>query len=208
MKHARSTYNWLVVLALAGLPLGCTFIKREPPIGEEKGEIASAPSSSYDPLSLAQDTIVVTHLESVTPPVDSSSPGPADSILTLTGSSRISGESFPGTGASSTQVFRVQLLTLNTFGEGRRALAVAEEIFDQPVVLDYEVPYYKLRVGQFSSRTAAENYLLRARTAGYPNSLVAACTIGIREAAAMYDPTPSTAKGNPVPGDGANAGRK
>jgi hypothetical protein len=208
MRNARSTYSWLVLLTVATLPLGCTFIKREPPIGEERGEVAATQSSSYDPLSLAQDTIVVTQLESATPPSDSSTVGPADSILTITGSSRISGEAVPGAGAATTQVFRVQLLTLNTFGEGRRALAVAEEIFDQPVVLDYEVPYYKLRVGQFTSRTAAENYLLRARTAGYPNSLVAACTIGIREAAAMYDPGPATAKGTPAPSDGANAGRK
>lgn len=82
--------------------------------------------------------------------------------------------------------FRVQLSTSQLFGEARRAQVVAEEIFDQPVYLDYEVPYFKVRVGDFTSRAAAEDYQRQAQGIGYSDAWVVSVVIGVREPLPLY----------------------
>jgi hypothetical protein len=208
MRHARNTCNLLILFLAALLLVSCTFLKREPPIGEEPVATQPASDVSYDPLGLPQDTLIVTATELAIARPDTLLTRKSDSTVVSSGESRISGESAPGIDIASSQVFRVQLLTANTFGDGRRALAVAEEIFDQPVVLDYEVPYYKLRVGQFASRPAAESYLQRTRTAGYENAIVAICMIGVREATPVYDQAAGSDKSQQPQGDGSNARHK
>lgn len=85
------------------------------------------------------------------------------------------------------QAYRVQLLTTKLYGEARKAERVAHEIFDQPVYVDYEVPYYKLRVGSFASREDAEQYQLRAKAAGYGNAWVVLVMVDVKQAPPLYD---------------------
>jgi len=87
------------------------------------------------------------------------------------------------------QAFRVQVFTSKAYGEARRTHRVAEEIFDQPVYTDYEVPYYKVRVGSFAERDKAEEYLQRVRAAGYREAWVVLVTTGVRETAPLYPDT-------------------
>ena len=87
----------------------------------------------------------------------------------------------------NSQAYRVQLFSSKVFGESRREKLIAEEIFDRPVFMDYEVPYYKIRVGNFSNREKAEEYQMRAKSAGYTNAWVVAVTVNIRETAPLYD---------------------
>ncbi len=84
------------------------------------------------------------------------------------------------------QAYRVQLFTSKLYGEARRALAVAQEIFDRPVFLDYEVPYFKVRVGSFSDRDEAESYQQRAREAGYPEAWVVMVNVGVMKLPPLY----------------------
>ncbi len=90
------------------------------------------------------------------------------------------------------QAFRVQILTTKVYGEARTALRVAEEIFDRPVFMDYEVPYFKLRVGNFAERETAENYQQRAKAAGYTKAWVVVVTVGVEEPAPLYETLPAT----------------
>jgi len=90
----------------------------------------------------------------------------------------------------SGQAFRVQLFTSKIYGEARGAVDVAEEIFDQPVYLDYEVPYYKVRVGNFADRDVAEGYRQKARTAGYENAWVVIVNLAMHEVRPLYDDLP------------------
>ncbi len=87
----------------------------------------------------------------------------------------------------NSQAYRVQLSTSRVYGDARRAARVAEEIFDQPVYVDYEVPNYKVRVGSFSARDAAESYQQKAKAAGYGNAWVVMVNIGVRGIAPLYD---------------------
>lgn len=87
----------------------------------------------------------------------------------------------------NSQAFRVQLFTSKLYGEARRALAVAEEIFDCPVRIDYEVPYYKVRVGGFADRDDAEDYRQRAKAAGYSEAWVVVTAVGVKSTEPLYD---------------------
>lgn len=91
------------------------------------------------------------------------------------------------------QSFRVQLLTTKVYGEAREARRVAEEIFDRAVFMDYEVPYFKIRVGSFADRAAAESYQQRAKAAGYANAWVVVVMVEVQKAAPLYDPQPAEA---------------
>ncbi|UCC45682.1 MAG: SPOR domain-containing protein [Candidatus Zixiibacteriota bacterium] len=86
----------------------------------------------------------------------------------------------------NSQAYRVQIATSKLYGESRKAAAVAEEIFDRPVFVDYEVPYYKVRVGNFNLRDRAEEYQQKARAAGYSNAWVVMVTVNPKEASRLY----------------------
>lgn len=131
---------------------------------------AQTPSKvrGIDPLSLPADRILITSSSPQTSPIGA-----------VSGTSSGSGR--------STVVFRVQILTSQGFGEARKAAQVAEEIFDQPVHVDYEIPNFKVRVGDFADRAAAEDYRRTAQQLGYSNCWVVSVTIGIIEASPLYD---------------------
>ncbi|MFQ6009449.1 MAG: SPOR domain-containing protein, partial [Candidatus Zixiibacteriota bacterium] len=93
------------------------------------------------------------------------------------------------------QVYRIQIFTSQLYGEARRAMTIAEEIFDRTVFLDYEVPYYKVRVGGFAQRYEAEDYLSRVKAAGYPDAWVVVVNVAIKEPAPLYpDGSPAAAE--------------
>ncbi|MBD3402050.1 hypothetical protein GF420_04080 [candidate division GN15 bacterium] len=112
-----------------------------------------------------------------------------DTVTTDTGYVALPvGETGPDTLTS--QAYRVQLFTAKLFSDARTEVQIAEEIFDQPVYLDYEVPYFKVRVGNFSERDNAERYRRQAQGAGYDNAWVVLVNTEVREAAPLYDELP------------------
>ena len=101
------------------------------------------------------------------------------------------------TGTGKTAAFGLPIMDKITEGIGKvqalvlaptreLAVQVAEEIFDRPVYLDYEVPYFKIRVGSFFDRDQAEDYMMRARAAGYKEAWVVVTNVAVREAAPLY----------------------
>jgi hypothetical protein len=86
----------------------------------------------------------------------------------------------------NSRAFRVQFYTGKLFGEARRELRIAEEIFDRPVFFDYEVPYYKVRVGTFAERQEAEEYQMRVKAAGYSSAWVVSVKVGVKQTAPLY----------------------
>lgn len=190
--NRKSIVNICSLLIVVLLAAGCNF----PSKGGNKEEKAEQPvavtdSLRFDPLELAEDRevvpeaypivtnrqggeiVIVGETEPVYAPADSTgaSDGAVDGVVDSLGG----------------QVFKVQLFTSKLFGEAKRARRVAEEIFDRPVTMDYEVPYFKVRVGSFADRYEAEGYAQRVRAAGYGDAWVVAATVGIRKAAPLYD---------------------
>jgi len=97
------------------------------------------------------------------------------------------------------QAFRVQIFTSKLYQEARATERVAEEVFDQPVYVDYQVPNFKVRVGDFSNRDDAESYAQRAKAAGYTSAWVVMVNINVREAAPLYDDLTGTFLEKPPP---------
>ena len=160
---------------------------------EEKGSEPkqSADSLRFDPLELAADREVV---PAAHPVVSGERRGETVIVgegmrgldfVTADSVDRV--EPVVGAEAFGGQVFKVQLFTSKLFGEAKQARRVAEEIFDQPVAMDYEVPYFKVRVGSFADRYEAERYAQRVRAAGYGDAWVVAATVSVRKAAPLYD---------------------
>ncbi|MFQ5453683.1 MAG: SPOR domain-containing protein [Candidatus Zixiibacteriota bacterium] len=87
----------------------------------------------------------------------------------------------------NSQTYRIQIFAGKVYGEAKYALRIANEIFDRPVLLDYEVPYYKVRVGSFSNKDKAEEYLMRVKTAGYTNAWVVTVIVNVKESAPLYE---------------------
>ncbi len=70
--------------------------------------------------------------------------------------------------------YRIQLYNSRVYAEAALERSVATEIFDYTVTLDYEVPYFKIRLGDFADSKVAEVYLKDyVKPAGYPDSWVA-----------------------------------
>ncbi len=176
-----STYKMIVALCLLSAA-GCGAPKAPSP--EAAPDPGTPEARNFDPLAYAQDTVPL-------------KPVPSADATTLVGQVRL----YPGderlfgdtlANKGSRQIFRVQLLTADTYSDGRHALLVAQEIFDRPVSLDYEVPYYKLRVGDFPSRAAADAYLEKAKAAGYDHAWVIVAMGGVKQAPDAYESTVDT----------------
>jgi len=87
------------------------------------------------------------------------------------------------------EAYRIQLFTSKEQGPAFKEMTVAREVFDREVTLDYEVPYYKVRVGEFPDRNRAEEYLGAAREAGYKNAWVVKVNRQVKAVEDMYDAT-------------------
>jgi len=68
--------------------------------------------------------------------------------------------------------FRVQLYATKDYYEAVTRREEASERFDEVVHMDFDPPYYKIRVGDFTQRNDAEQARLAAKEAGYPDAWI------------------------------------
>jgi hypothetical protein len=190
MKRPVNIYKLYLVLAVLLLLVGCRPAHKA---AEEKGEERKptyTDSREFDPLELPQDRQIIPDENPQTGAISGGTmivetrPRADDSTLEQIGT-------VPGAADTlNNQVYRVQLFTSQYYNEARQALDVAEEIFDQPVFVDYEVPYFKVRVGNFASRLDAENYQQKAREVGYTSAWVVVVNLNVKEPAPLYEDLP------------------
>lgn len=205
MKKRASIYRLTIAIFGLTLMIGCG---GPPQSGAEKGSpVGAAPPGleRYDPLELAEDRQVV----------PSVSPNESDILAgTVVETAVITEPSDPEWNylapleqidTLNSQAYRVQILTTKVYGEASAARRVAEEIFDRPVFMDYEVPYFKLRVGNFSDRYEAESYQTKAKAAGYGNAWVVMVMVGVQELDPLYDSLPSASGDGVVDDDGSQS---
>ncbi|MCP4569357.1 MAG: SPOR domain-containing protein [FCB group bacterium] len=166
--------RFLFIILLPGLMvLSCARpAQRIAPVEEE-----TAAATQYDPLATPADREVVPEVYPVTVAVV---PDAGDSLVGIPGQTY---NAFDSTASeiSPTEVYRVQVFTSRLYAEANAERALAEEIFNLPVHLDYEVPYYKLRVGDFLTRGDAEEMVSEIRSIGYRNAWVARVVLRVRE---------------------------
>jgi hypothetical protein len=193
----RVTFAVLLLLLIAGC-------KGQGRYGEESGTPTTSTTTSdegFDPLELPQDSRIVPQLVPKHGEIRGIDAG-NNSQLTDSAISDSANNTIvtPQMDTLASQALRIQIYATELFAEAKRELRIAEEVFDQPVFLDYEVPYYKVRVGGFANRKEAETYLLKAKSAGYSNAWVVAVRVNTKEASPLYEdlevPETDSAKGN------------
>ena len=187
MKIPKNICN-LIVVTFCIICLSC--VSSAPPrfTSDSNGDSKSKTSDrDFNPLELAEDKIIV--------PKEYPKSGDivgrlvvSDSTFTPTDStSHVIADIPAEIDILNNQAFRVQLFSSKVYGDAKKALRIAEEIFDRPLYLDYQVPYFKLRVGNFPNRDKAEEFQMRCKAAGYVNAWVVAVNINIKETAPLYD---------------------
>ncbi|MCP4684255.1 MAG: SPOR domain-containing protein [bacterium] len=190
MTSSRNIYRVSAALiVLVGLLASCA----QPPTGVEEtrpGEPSTVGDArGFDPLELPQDREII--------PAKYPRAGNISGQQALVAAEAGSGEEDTALMALenftrevdtvNSQAFRVQIYTSKLYGEARASARVAEEIFDQQVYVDYQVPNFKVRVGDFASRDNAESYAQRAKAAGFTSAWVVMVNIEVREASPLYD---------------------
>jgi hypothetical protein len=183
----------LVIAALCFVFLvGCLGRKEAREAAEVTPPGESREDRRFEPLDLSQDREIVPLVHPQTGAIYGQEAAVSSESLFYANESNVATEGHSTFDTLNSQVFRIQIFTSQLYGEARRAMAVAEEIFDRSVFLDYEVPYFKVRIGSFARRDEADDYLPRAKAAGYPDAWVVVVNVTVQEPAPLYpDGTPS-----------------
>ena len=146
----RISCSMVLIVWLAGCGGGGTSTSRAPVLAESPPQPAD--TMALQIFSLAQDTVL-------TPLV---AQWPQDDV------SEVITELQPEVdGPAATMVYRIQLYTTKDLAQATAVQREAEVDFGEPVRVDYEIPYYKVRVGVFPSPREAEVLLRDARRLGY-----------------------------------------
>jgi hypothetical protein len=162
MKNTCSKYG-LVCLLLAALLFvdsGCL----PKPRGEDKGRRSGEAEAVNDGIDYEKDTFLVP--ERIPEWTETARGGGGSQLdwATIDSLRRLNPE------VDSVEIlYRVQLFASQYYSVAGYEKEVAEEIFDQPIYLIYEVPYYKLLMGNCTELSAGERLLRRARSLGYEN---------------------------------------
>ncbi len=157
----------ILILLLIVMP-GCsgTFQRT----GEEKSGAQKSGRWETSPLDLPEDNTIVPQKYPI--------PNSTDTASNVAGRRDSTAELSHPPGAYES--YRIQIFNSKTYGPAVRETNIAREIFDQKIWLDYEVPYYKVRVGDFPNRRKAEEYLPKVKSAGYSAAWVVRVNINLQ----------------------------
>jgi hypothetical protein len=71
---------------------------------------------------------------------------------------------------SSLTIYRIQLFASQYYTEARYEQQIAQEVFSDTVFIKYDLPYYKVFLGNAESEREGRRLLYNARSLGYYNS--------------------------------------
>ena len=69
-------------------------------------------------------------------------------------------------------LYRIQIFASKFPEEAQKLADSLESNFNEPTTIDYEAPYYKVRLGNFTSLAQAESFLRKVRRKGFPQAWV------------------------------------
>ena len=154
----------LVLLAFACTPL-------PPKGGGQTGELAEA-ERDFDPLAQDRDRLITIV------------PGEGSSSIDQTGSTNGTEPDLNGDPAGpgrqlATQGYRVQIFLSDDLREASRIMAEARERFEEEVYLEYDAPYYKVRVGDCGTESEGKGLLKIAQRLGYGDAWLVRTVISV-----------------------------
>ena len=164
MKNIRNIFNWsLALLIIIG---GCGTSVHKSSLNEDQRTKAER---RFDPLGFPGDNAIITGknhqavpaqtIEQVKP-VDRQN-GPAISNEPSTDMEAIEPLSV---------IFRVQVFATKSFDEAQEYAANIEALFPEGVFVEYQMPYYKVRVGEFFKPDSGEEFLDYVKEMGFKSA--------------------------------------
>ena len=166
----KSTYFFAAFLFLC-LELGCT---PSPPIQEEQRENLIEAEGGFDPLAQDQERpIVITEPE-----------GGSEQVRMLQKDPRALGNQeipIDPDEAGMIKGYRVQIFLSDNLREAARIMAEARGEFEEEVYLEYDAPYYKVRVGDCQTEAEGQGLLKVARSLGYREAWLVYTVITVPE---------------------------
>ncbi len=130
---------------------------------EAKRDVRIKAERNFDPLGFEGDTLVVP------PPADTDE---VDSSSPLDRFNLVEEAAREDSAETSIHVYRVQIFASRLLQEAEQVEAEVTGLFDEPVHLDYDEPYYKVRIGDFRTLEAGEEYLNKIRDLGYDSAWI------------------------------------
>lgn len=144
-------------LALLSLILSCNRY-RSPRSREAIEDRRTAGESHYNLMGFPGDDSVIT----------SGVPAADDTVREE--SDRISVPNVESDTAGPSEMFSVQLFASKSSSEAEQFKNRVQPLFNQPVVIDYKAPYYKVRVGEMATLEEGEKLLDDVRGLGFPKA--------------------------------------
>jgi len=82
--------------------------------------------------------------------------------------------------------YRIQILSTQDVFEAEAARKRAEQIFNEPVYVVFESPYYKVRIGNFTNDLDARTLEQQAKQRGYPSAWIVPSDINVANTNRRY----------------------
>jgi hypothetical protein len=129
----------------------------------------TAAEDRFDPLGFPGDDAVITGNTRA-----ASSPLGSDSVSAAGQPDRIAADSSAGGDtqqmSQELEVFRVQVFASKSFDEAQQFAANIKNLFPEGVFVEYQMPYYKVRVGEFITPEEGESFLDEVKQLGFKNA--------------------------------------
>lgn len=167
MKNISKIEFLLFSIALFGLAalISCGAAQRgEKTVIEKPAGLIAEAEEDFNPLADPRDRIPVegeTVPEQVQTPASDTDPSWAHIDSFLLAQEEID---------TSITVYRIQLFASQYFTEARYEQQIAQEVFDDSIFVKYDLPYYKVLLGNTTSERQGRRLLYTARSLGYYNS--------------------------------------
>jgi hypothetical protein len=158
MISINNTFKFILISTL--LALACAgHLQRRQAVSDSR----MAGESQFEPLGFAGDDAVVTGknpergLKSDTSRTDSISV-------------KITANPIDTTGQKDQTIFRVQIYTTKSMDDAQEYSQSIKQLFPEGVFVEYQIPYYKVRVGEFRNVTDGQIFLEKVKKIGFENA--------------------------------------
>jgi hypothetical protein len=172
MKILKNTCKkyWLSLLTLILMAIsvtaGCAD-KSDVSDEIEPADAVAIAENDFDPLDDSRDRKVIEVSKTKKPEADDGLPDDEEDFNWARVDSFLKAQDLVD---SSLTVYRVQLYASQYYTEANYELQIAREIFEDTVMIKYDLPYYKVLLGNTTEEKLGRRLLYNARSLGYSNS--------------------------------------
>jgi len=158
MNRCKNIFDWIILTAVLFLSCGTTGIGKKATLDNRL-----LAERWFNPLNGPNDTITVIGRypgRGIEPDFPIHSIDRPDSGSTA--AAEPAGE--------SAAIFRVQIYASKSLDDAKGYAAVVEDLFPEGIFIEYQAPYYKVRLGEFHSPKSGQAFLEKVKGMGFENA--------------------------------------